>query len=161
MELFIKDRIYIPQLLPQQTKSFMDFNVKREILKKVALTEQDKKDYNIEEDVENRKVTWNAEKDASTPLVVEFTKEELFNKAFDGNGALAYTASYDNPLGHFTYIIFGKKVVQFFNDQLDDINGNKSMLYQDIAKDVFGDEHNVFYCTDANGNLSKPLGEWP
>lgn len=77
MELFIKDRIYIPQLLPQQTKSFMDFNVKREILKKVALTEQDKKDYNIEEDVENRKVTWNAEKDASTPLVVEFTKEEL------------------------------------------------------------------------------------
>ena len=39
MELFIKDRIYIPQLLPQQTKSFMDFNVKREILKKVAAEE--------------------------------------------------------------------------------------------------------------------------
>ena len=95
------------------------------------------------------------------PNADEFTKEELFNKAFDGNGALAYTASYDNPLGHFTYIVFGKKVVQFFNDQLDDVNGNKSMLYQDIASDVFGEGHGVFYCTDADRSLSKPLGEWP
>ena len=77
MELHIKDRIFIPQLLPQQTKSFMDFNVKREILKKVVLTEEDKKDYNIEEDSENRKITWDAEKDSNVPLVVEFTKDEV------------------------------------------------------------------------------------
>ncbi|MBO6254677.1 MAG: RNA-binding protein [Bacteroidaceae bacterium] len=77
MELYIKDRIYIPQLLPQQTKSFMDFNVKREILKKVTLTEKDKETYSIEEDVENRKITWNAEKDQQEPLVVEFTNEEV------------------------------------------------------------------------------------
>lgn len=77
MELHIKDRIYIPQLLPQQTKSFIDFNVKREILKKVALTKKDKEDYEIEEDVDNHKIVWNAEKDQNTPLLVEFTNDEI------------------------------------------------------------------------------------
>lgn len=32
-------------------------------------------------------------------------------------------------------------------DQLDDINDNKSMLYQDIAKDVLGEKDGVFYFT--------------
>lgn len=77
MELHIKDRIYIPQLLPQHTKSFIDFNVKREIIKKVAITEKDKEAYKIEEDVENRKITWDAEKDQNEPLVIEFTNDEL------------------------------------------------------------------------------------
>lgn len=40
MELHIKDRIYIPQLLPQ-SNNFMGFNLKREITKKVALTAED------------------------------------------------------------------------------------------------------------------------
>lgn len=35
MELYIKDRIYFPQLLPQQG-NFMEFNMKREILKRFA-----------------------------------------------------------------------------------------------------------------------------
>lgn len=86
--------------------------------------------------------------------------EELFNKAFCGNPVLSFTQSFDSPFGEVSYAVFQKKVVQFFNDQLDDINGNKSMLYQDIARDVLGD-HGIFYCTDASGSLSKPLGEWP
>ena len=32
-------------------------------------------------------------------------------------------------------------------DQLDDINDNKSMLYQDIANDVLDEKDGVFYCT--------------
>lgn len=95
------------------------------------------------------------------PNLGEMSEEQLFKKAFAGNPAVSYTASYDNPLGHLTYIVFKKEVVQFFNDQLDDINGNKSMLLQDIASDVFGSDHAVFYCTDADRSLSKPLGEWP
>lgn len=76
MELHIKDRIYFPQLLPAQN-SFMEFNLKREIMKKVGLTEQDKADYNIQEDRENGRITWDVEKDLQTPMVVDFTKEEL------------------------------------------------------------------------------------
>lgn len=76
MELHIKDRIYFPQLLPPQG-SFMEFNLKRSILKKVALSEQDKNDYNVREDKEHQRVTWDSEKDMAQPLVVEFTEDEL------------------------------------------------------------------------------------
>ena len=76
MELHIKDRIYIPQLLPQ-SNNFMGFNLKREIIKKVALTVDDKENYSIEEDKENNRVVWNVEKDREQPLVVDFTKDEI------------------------------------------------------------------------------------
>lgn len=76
MDLHIKDRIYIPQLLPAQN-SFMEYNLKREIIKKVALTEKDKEEYSIVEDQKAGKVTWDSEKDMSTPLVVEFTQQEI------------------------------------------------------------------------------------
>lgn len=77
MELHIKERIYIPQFLPQQTATFIDFNTKREIIKKVAITEADKKEYEIEENKEEQKLTWNAQKDFDMPLVVDFTETEI------------------------------------------------------------------------------------
>lgn len=76
MELHIKERIYFPQLLPQQG-SFIEFNLKRSILKKVTLTDNDRQEYNIQEDKENGRITWNSNKDFSQPLVVEFTTDEL------------------------------------------------------------------------------------
>ena len=66
---------------------------------------------------------------------------------------------FTNPV---SYVIFEKKVVQFFNDDLSDAHGNMTTLYKDVAKDVLGEHHGVFFCTD-NGeeNVGKPLGEWP
>ena len=92
MELHIKERIYIPQILPQQTSTFIDFNTKREIIKKVALNDADRKQYEIEENKEEQKITWNAQKDAETPLVVEFTKGEieLLKKACESLPNTAY-----------------------------------------------------------------------
>ena len=96
------------------------------------------------------------------PPNAEKTAVDLFQEAFFGNPAVQYVYSYETPLGKFSYIVFKNKVVQFFNDQMDDINGNKSTLFQDIAKDVFGTEQGVFYCTEAGDKtLQKPLGEWP
>ena len=85
----------------------------------------------------------------------------LFAEAFYGNPVVKEIDDYDTVLGHMSFVVFEKKVVQFFNDQLDDINGNKSTLYQDIAKDVFEKHEGVYFCTAADGKLSKPLGEWP
>ena len=76
MELNIKDRIYIPQVLPQQN-NFMEFNMKRAIIQKVSLTESDKETYNIQEDKEHGRITWDMKKDMELPLVVDFTKEEI------------------------------------------------------------------------------------
>ncbi len=89
------------------------------------------------------------------------SKAELIAEAFDGNPALSYIQHVDAVIGSFDYAVFENKVVQYFNDDLSDLNGLKSTLYQDIAKDVFGEDAGVFFCTEAPASLSKPLGEWP
>lgn len=76
MELHIIDRIFIPSILPAEN-TFMDFNMKREIIKKVAITEADAEKYSIKEDKENQRTTWNAELDRDSPLAVDFTSQEL------------------------------------------------------------------------------------
>ena len=89
------------------------------------------------------------------------SKADLFAEAFDGNPALRYIQHVDAVIGTFDYAVFENRVVQYFNDDLSDINGNKSTLYQDIAKDVFGEDAGLFFCTEATPALTKPLGEWP
>ena len=89
------------------------------------------------------------------------SKADLLAEAFDGNPALSYIQHVDAVIGSFDYAVFQNVVVQYFNDDLSDINGLKSTLYQDIAKDVFGEDAGVFFCTEAPTTLSKPLGEWP
>ncbi|MDR1121212.1 MAG: RNA-binding protein [Dysgonamonadaceae bacterium] len=76
MDLHIKDRFYIPQILPQQGK-FKEFNLKRDIIEKVAVTEQDKEKYSIVEHREDGKIEWNSKMDAENPLTVEFSRDEL------------------------------------------------------------------------------------
>jgi len=76
MELHIRERLLIPTILPEKG-NFMDFNLKKSIIKKVALTEQDKTDYEIVEKKEEHLIKWNVQKDIETPLMVEFSTEEL------------------------------------------------------------------------------------
>lgn len=95
------------------------------------------------------------------PSNKEETIADLFNNAFFGNPAVEFVQTAETPFGELNYVVFQNKVVQFFNDQLDDLNGNKSTLFEDIARDIFGNKHSVFYCTEAKKELSKPLGEWP
>lgn len=52
----------------------MEYNLKREIIKKVALTEKDKDEYAMVEDQQAGKATWDSKKDME-PLVVEFSKQ--------------------------------------------------------------------------------------
>ena len=72
----------------------------------------------------------------------------LFAAAFEGNPVLEEVRSISSVIGTFNYAVFKKEVVQFYNDQLDDLHGNKSTLYQEIAKDVLGQKEGIFYCTD-------------
>lgn len=96
------------------------------------------------------------------PNLAEGESLDLFEKAFAGNPIMKGTASAQGIYAGLKYVIFENKVVQFFNDNLDDAHGVKSTLYQDIAKDVFGDTDGIFFCTDlAYEELGAPLGEWP
>lgn len=76
MELNVIDRIFIPSILPAEN-SFMDFNMKRNIIQKVALTETDIDKYHIQEDAQNKRTTWDPQIDRENPLVIDFTNEEL------------------------------------------------------------------------------------
>ena len=102
------------------------------------------------------------------------TNAQLFENALEGNGAFAFvkwiTGIFSNNL---TYVVFKNKVVQYFNDNLGDVYGNCNTLYQDIAKNIFGEIEGVYYCTDVEqpvtvldklGNcmpVFAPEGCWP
>lgn len=74
---------------------------------------------------------------------------EKFAQAFDGNPILSRIETvgeiFTNPI---TYVVFINKVVQYFNDDIGDINGQCSTLYQEIAKNVFGSMDGIYFCTD-------------
>jgi len=90
------------------------------------------------------------------------TYKELFDLAFDGNPVYAFSHSVDQIFSNvITYIVFKNRVVQFFNDNLNDIYGNVSTLYQEIASDIFENVQGVCFCTDIEEKVGKPLGEWP
>ena len=92
------------------------------------------------------------------------TNDWLFNTAFKNSPVFAYTKTISGLFSNdLTYVVFKNRVVQFFNDNLNDIHGLVSTLYQEIANDVFSDELNgVCYCTDIEERVfGTPLDEWP
>ena len=105
-----------------------------------------------------------AHKEEEMKRINTYTPAGLFRDAFDGNDALVYTQVitevFDNPI---TYVVFAKKVVQYYTDNLGDIGGLRSTLYQDIARELFGENSRcfgVYYCTDS-GNMDFAGGVWP
>lgn len=82
-------------------------------------------------------------------LFGDFNINELYNIAFCDNGAYAFSKTITGVFtNNLTYVVFKKKVVQYYNDSLSDIYGQCSTLYQDIAEDVFGESGDVFFCTE-------------
>lgn len=95
------------------------------------------------------------------------SKVELFDTAFKGNPAYAYSVCPCEDGYQWicsTYVVFKNCVVQFAADNLNDCHGIISTLYQDIAEELLTGEatNGVFYNTDVErANLGMPLGEWP
>lgn len=93
-------------------------------------------------------------------------KIDKIAKAFEGNAAVSGIYSIDRVFTNaVNFVVFNPKVVQYFNDDLSDAHGIRSTLYQELAKEVFGEDCGVFFCTDVvetNGKkVGMPLGEWP
>lgn len=74
MELTIKDRLYLPTFLPQKG-NFRQFNLKKEVLRKISISEDERKEIELHENEENKRIEWDVEKE--TPLHVEFTEDEM------------------------------------------------------------------------------------
>ena len=84
----------------------------------------------------------------------------IWSVAFTGNTAVSFIYTIDGIFNNtLTYVVFVNEVVQYFNDNLGDINGNRSTLYEDIARDVFGHVDGTFFCTDTVEGLENPKFE--
>ena len=83
---------------------------------------------------------------------------EIMKNAFEGNDIFSRVADAKTIFADATYVMFHKEVVQYFDDNLADLNGMRSTLYQDIADEVFRDMENdhmrlpalygVHFCTE-------------
>ena len=71
--------------------------------------------------------------------------------ALDNNRAVNHIETINNFMSmNATFVIFSKKVVQYYTDSINDYYGMCSTLYQDLAKEIFGNIDGVFFCTDVN-----------
>ena len=84
---------------------------------------------------------------------------------FQDNDAVSYIHEVNVAGFRAVYVVFENRVVQYFTDNLGDINGYTSTLYQDIAQKIIKPPAGVFFCTDVNfgenTSFGMPLGEWP
>ena len=74
MELNIKDRLYIPVILPKDG-TFKEFNTKKEILRKIEISAKEREAVGLHENEENGRIEWDIEK--ATPQSIAFTADEL------------------------------------------------------------------------------------
>ena len=92
-------------------------------------------------------------------------KDPLVKLALDGNNAVSFIKTITGFLANdITFIVFKKEVVQYYTDNIGDYHGLHSTLYQDLAKDLFGEPDGIFFCTDnvdPDNLFIAPQGEWP
>ena len=83
------------------------------------------------------------------PNKKEQTRADLIKTAFKNNKAVGQIVTVKNVMSNpLTYCAFDRVVVQYPMDNLHDLHGNVSTLYESIARDVLGDEEGICFCTD-------------
>ena len=84
----------------------------------------------------------------------------LFETIFKGNSILKDIKDVVDQTGtRHGFVRFQPEVIQFFDDDISDFNGNWSGLAQDIAREVFSEcYHGIHFCTAdlrENGNADE------
>ena len=75
---------------------------------------------------------------------------QLYKTIFNGNPVFSDAVEVDQPgYPHFSYVVFKPLIVQFYDDNLMDVNGNVTTLHQDIARDLFESKDGVYFCTES------------
>ena len=78
MELSIKDRLYLPTFLPAKG-NFKDFNLKKEIMRKIAISDDERKEINFRENQEDNRLEWEKISDEELPDDMWATVEAVYN----------------------------------------------------------------------------------
>ena len=81
---------------------------------------------------------------------------DLYRDAFAGNPAVLAIHESEGPiLDGSTFILFKPEVVQYVNDDIGDLNGIHSTLYQYLADKIFEERDGVFFNTAPTGDFVK------
>ena len=85
------------------------------------------------------------------PANAKMNRVDLLKKAFDNNPIFSYATTIEgvmvNPI---SYVVFEPKVAQYWDDNLHDPHGLVSTLYEDLAREVFGEEGGICFSTDSD-----------
>lgn len=72
---------------------------------------------------------------------------DVYKAAFENNPRLSYIIPKRCIFDTSFFVVFKNEVIQYFNDDISDVNGFCSTLAEDIARDIFiGQKPN--FCTD-------------
>lgn len=77
---------------------------------------------------------------------------DLFRKAFSGNPIISEFISTETLWGTLNFVVFKPKVVQYYTDDMFDVNGLRTTVYQDLAKELFEIDDEIFFCTEKENN---------
>ena len=73
---------------------------------------------------------------------------ELYCAAFEKNPRLSYVQPKTSIFDTSFYVVFKNEVIQYFNDDISDINGQCSTLAECIARDIFVGDNLPNFNTD-------------
>lgn len=94
----------------------------------------------------------------TTPFADNYS---IYSAAFKGNKAVNFIKKIEGIIMNgATYVVFRNEVVQYFNDDIGDIYGQCSTLFQEIAKNIFCAHDGVYFCTDIGPNNVTEYS-WP
>lgn len=82
------------------------------------------------------------------PANEEMTVADTFRRAFAENPIVSDFVTVETLWGMINFLVFKPEVVQYYNDNMLDLNGIKTTVYQDLAKELFGDNDGIFFCTE-------------
>ena len=90
------------------------------------------------------------EKAFDAKIEKEIPNKDLMRDAFKDNDAVSYFWYVGDviPGLDICYVVFINAVVQYYTDTMADPHGLTSTLYENIARNVFGDISGVYFCTD-------------
>lgn len=99
------------------------------------------------------KTTFDSVKAASS--INSIIANEIIHICFNNKAVVDIKVVDGIMTNRMTFVIFRKEVVQWFSDDISDYHGIHSTLYQDLAKEIFGNIDGVFFCTDNEMELKN------
>ena len=89
--------------------------------------------------------------------------EEALRYGFKDNLIFNYSRTESTPIGEFNYAVFRPEIVQYFNDDISDIDGKRTATAEQIAKEVLtlGDNWHICSSMDFRSRVNMSEENMP